>query len=298
MTELEKFYKLDQERLKKYNNKRYIYKNSLNILYQAFESEAWFEFLNNKDIIACKNSFASCGKIDIEQCSLNRDLFGYKITSPINVLLSDNEDLIKSFSNIDYLVIKGSNRKSIAYSEYVKKGSDHLFIDTIIKTMNKELSGLSENLNIWEKKFLKLKKNELLKTDFEFFKGIIDMDKDLIFKTINILSTKYHRKRNKYLSFYQDFVSQPAMGYAKIAWLYGIELEFENELIHNELLPVKPNKNYTIKISEFKNKMTFESYDKNFNGTKLKEEEFNERYPKENNWLQQCVKKIANFKLK
>ena len=35
------------------------------------------------------------------------------------------------------------------------------------------------------------------------------------------------------------------MGYAKIAWVNGFELEFDSPLIHNELLPFKPNNNYS-----------------------------------------------------
>lgn len=258
------------------------------MIWQSFESEAWYEYLIENNIEKSKEAFSNCGKIDLEQCSYNKDIFNYKRNSPLYAVLSDNLDVISSFNEIDYN-IKNGTKKIKTYKELVKLGKSHIYIDTIIKSMNKDYKGLKENLKIMDNVFLKMKKNALLKIDYDFFKGILDKNKDLIFESINTLANKEHKKRNRDSAFYKDLVSQPAMGYAKIAWVNGYELEFDSTLIHNELLPFKPNKNYTNQVLTLKDNMTLESIKPDFNGIKLSEEEFKERYPKKKNWLQQWL---------
>lgn len=55
---------------------------------------------------------------------------------------------------------------------------------------------------------------------------------------------KDHKKRNKYMGISQQFISIPALGYAKLAWLKGIEVEIDHPLIPKELLPYKPLEHY------------------------------------------------------
>ncbi len=119
-----------------------------------------------------------------------------------------------------------------------------------------DLDGLSLNLKIMETVFLKMKKNAVFKTDYDFFSGILEHNKDKVFGAINILSTKEHKTRNKNSFYMKDIVSQPASGYAKIAWINGLEIEFDNDLIPNQLLPMSPLSNYPNKIKEYKDLMT------------------------------------------
>ena len=258
------------------------------MIWQSFESEAWYEYLIENNIEKSKEAFSNCAKIDLEQCSFDNDIFSYKRNSPLYAILSDNLEVIKSFSDIDY-TLKSGPKKNKTYKELIKLGKSHIYIDTIIKSMNKDHQGLNDNLVIMDNVFLKMKKNAPLKIDYDFFKAILDKNKDLIFESINTLVTKEHKKRNRDSAFYKDLISQPAMGYAKIAWINGYELEFDSTLIHNELLPFKPNKNYSDQVLKLKENMTLESLKPDFNGIKLSEEEFKERYPKKKNWLQQWL---------
>ncbi|WP_152286666.1 hypothetical protein [Flavicella marina] len=288
MQELIESYKRGQERLKKYNSKEFIYKNGLNMIWQSFESEAWYESLIENNIEKSKEAFSNCAKIDLEECSFNKDIFNYKRNSPLYAILSDNLEVVNSFNKIDYTITSGP-KKYKTYKELVKIGKSHIYIDTIIKSMNKDYQALDENLKIMDNIFLKMKKNVALKIDYNFFKGILEKNKDLVFESINALATKEHKKRNRDSAFYKDLISQPAMGYAKIAWINGYQLEFDSTLIHNELLPFKPNKNYTDRVLILKENMTLESTNPDFNGIKLSEEEFKTRYPKKKNWLQQWI---------
>lgn len=49
-----------------------------------------------------------------------------------------------------------------------------------------------------------------------------------------------HKLRNKHNLLLNEFISHPALGYAKLAWLKGIEVEVESSLVPKELLPVQP----------------------------------------------------------
>ena len=53
-----------------------------------------------------------------------------------------------------------------------------------------------------------------------------------------------HNIRNKHNILLNEFISHPALGYAKLAWLKGIEVEIDNPLVPKELLPFKPLENY------------------------------------------------------
>ncbi len=280
MEELIASYNRGQKRLERYNSKQFVFKNGLNLIRQSFESEAWFEYLVNNSVENCKEAFSNCAKIDLERCAFNHDILSYSRNSPIYAVLSDNLEIIKSFSEINY-TIQGGPKKNKTYRELVKIGKSHVYIDSIIKSMNKDFDGLQENLEIMDRVLLKLKKNALLKIDYDFFNGILSKNKDLIFKSINVLASKEHNKRNRDSAFYKDLVSQPAMGYAKIAWINGHQLEFNSPLIHNDLLPIKPNKNYSDKVLKLKENMTLEIQDPNYNGIKINDELYDELYSKE-----------------
>ena len=59
-----------------------------------------------------------------------------------------------------------------------------------------------------------------------------------------LLTPKMHNIRNKHNILLNEFISHPALGYAKLAWLKGIEVEIDNPLVPKELLPFKPLENY------------------------------------------------------
>lgn len=280
MEELIESYLRDQKRLKRYESKEFVFRNGLTVIWQAFESEAWYEYLVKNNIEESKEAFSNCAKITLEKVLFNQNVFGNNRDVPIYAILSDNIEVINSFANVDYNV-RISPKQIKSHKELVQLGKTNVYIDSIIKSMNKDFDGLRENLKIMDSTFLKLKKNELIKIDYDFFNGIINKNKDVIFESINTLATKHHKKRNLKSSLYRNLVSQPAMGYAKIAWVNGYELEFDSPLIHNELLPCKPNKNYTDKVLKLKGAMTLEPIESNYHGIKLNEELMNKMYPKE-----------------
>jgi hypothetical protein len=69
-------------------------------------------------------------------------------------------------------------------------------------------------------------------------------DKNKIENAITLLAGKYHKKRNREYSLSNEIISIPALTYAKLAWLKGIEVEIDSPLVPKELLPFKPNNEY------------------------------------------------------
>lgn len=271
-----------QIKIKEFESKWFIYKNSKDSIWETFHLIGWNESLINENYSNAKQAFSDCAKADIYYFDLFRnnvgtDLFSFGRTHALVTALSDNQEAIKDYSKIDY-EIPFRGKKKMKFSELASKGEGHIYCDIIIKAMNKDLDGVSKDIEIIKNKCLPKKKNQWMELDLQFFQSIINKDKDSAFKIINILATKEHKKRNKDSWIYKDLISQPALGFAKILWINGIELEFNNKFLINELLPIKPNGNYKDNIELLINKMTLQSESETHNGRKLSLEEYNRRY--------------------
>ena len=154
MQELIDSYKRGQVNLEKFASEDFILKNCLFTIWESFESSAWYELIINKDIEKAKQSFNDCGFADLEECNFSKDIFGYKRNSPIYAALSDNTYLIKQFANADY-ILQSCPKKGKSFKEIAKTGENHIYIDTIIKSMNKA-SGINWNggtLEYWKNGF-------------------------------------------------------------------------------------------------------------------------------------------------
>lgn len=216
--------------------------------FYAYECRAWYSFFKLNDLEQARQDFNSCTIINLKQMNSGVDLFSYNRNSPLYAAFSDNKETISAFSNVEYLIRSGPN-KNKTNKQVAKKGKSHIYIDTIVKAMVGDEKGLSENLDIMESVFLRLKKNQPLLPDYDFFRGILTKNKDKIYESIVYLSTKAHKKRNRHSYYLKDVVSQPGAGFAKIAWMNEIELEFDNELIPNSLLPIAPLSVYENSVS-------------------------------------------------
>ncbi len=268
-------------RLGEFSDKRYIFKNCKQTIWEAYQIDGWYEFLVNHNIEKAKQSFYNGAKSDIYYYKLFTanvaDLFSYGRTHVLEASLSDEKSVIYEYSQIDYQ-LKKSGKKLFWYHDMVQQGENHIYCDMINKAMNRNISGLSELIEIARTKTVVKKTNEWIGLDLIFFQGLVDNDKDKIYNVINALCTSEHKKRNKHSWIYQDLVSQPAQGYAKIAWLNGLQVEIDSPLLHKELLPLQPNQTYNDDAGELIIKMTLQSGIENYNGLKLSENEYQKIY--------------------
>jgi len=143
-------------------------------------------------------------------------------------LLSDNQEVIEKLAH--------SRDKFYEYN-LTKDGS----LDTCIQAvLLDDYDLLKRQLETNKKKF-----GKWFEPDLMFFEGLLKKDKKQMETAVNLLATKHHKRRNREDIFALELISVMAVGYAKLAYIKGFELELDdNPLIFKELLPVKPNKDY------------------------------------------------------
>jgi len=174
----------------------------------------------------------------------NITLFDYKISSVLQPLLSNNDSLINEFSKLSYK----SHGQRHAMEHYVNQGDSPIWVNTIQHLMIGDFEKVKRNITIIENITLpKLPKDQQeLIIDYTFFKALIEKDKNKCEEQINLLiSDNIHKRRNQnhILNLY---LSQPALGYAKLAWKLGVKVEFDSPFLPRELICSEPLDKYEI----------------------------------------------------
>lgn len=261
------------ERFNRIQNKEFYFKNCRLSIWEYYQAKGWYELLVNNDLSESKQAFYDASKTDIyyyETYNTNvTDLFSYGRSHVLETALSDSQELMQEYFKINYQLNK-HGRKLVWYSDMINDGEVHIYCALINSAMNQDMSELKRLTDIVKSKCLKLKKNQWMNLDLNFFEGIIEKDTQKIEETISLLCTKEHKKRNKHSFFYQDIVSHPAQGYLKISWINELQINIDNQYIHKELLPIKPNLNYKDNVKELMSKMILDEPPENHNGQKRK----------------------------
>lgn len=204
------------------------------------------DFCVDHNATASKRHFYVCGLLDEFQISLtNYRFFDYGLHHISYAVLSDNEPLIERYANLRYQ--RGANAE-LSMDEMVAIGELPIWCNTVQFFMANDNEGVERNLNIIETKTLKNlpKKEEGLKDDYEFYKALKLGDKAKMEEVLEkLVSPKIHKKRNDN-PILNQYISLPALGYAKLAWRKGIEVEVNSVLVPKELLHIKPLDNYEI----------------------------------------------------
>lgn len=205
------------------------------------------EYFNfEKNIIKSKTHFNICGLLDEFQVPLtNYRVFDYGLHHISYTILSDNEELVQRYSKLRYQ--RGKNAE-LSMDEMVAIGELPIWCNTVQFFMANDTTGVERNLNIIETKTLKKlpKKEEGLKDDYEFYKALLAENKAKMEEVLEkLVSPKIHKKRNDN-PILNQYISLPALGYAKLAWRKGIEVEVKSALVPKELLPIQPLDNYEI----------------------------------------------------
>lgn len=252
-------YNEDEEQQKKWLDPKYSFKDRAYPLFFVYENKAWVEYLINSNISKTKQNFNNCALIDCERIErFNVRLFDYGRTHVLYCALSDNRELINRYSQLNYEIKYISRGKEYitSYRDFVEQGEDCIYCDLMIKAMNRDMDGLAHNLRIVEDITLKKKSRQWMQPDYEFFKAILNKDKDKAFKFVEFISSiKQHNSRNREDILKKHFVSQPGMGFAKIAWINELEIEPTSDKIFKDLLPIKPLKIYENPIEEIIQKL-------------------------------------------
>lgn len=210
------------------------------------------DFFVNNNILQAKNHFNICGLIDEYSVNIyNSTFLDYGIHHICFAILSDNEKMIQRYAKLQYKAYG----KRLSMDEYVLKGEGAILCNTIQFFMENNNEGIERNLNIYELKKTKiLRSSKTGELDYEFFKALHTENKAKIEEILeNFLTPRIHKYRTNDIIL-DKFISLPALGYAKLAWRKGIEVNIDSPLIPKELLPVQPLEYYEIPYEFLKEK--------------------------------------------
>lgn len=194
------------------------------------EIKIWYYLFVEKDIQKAKQYFYLYGKVYEYMCNTRKvDISPGMAQDATYTLLSDSKELIQSFTTWRYN----------DYDKFIKKGESKHIIQLIAAKEDEKAFELIEVF------FAKHKKYPFKEIDGNILKAILKKDKSKIEELLNILLLpKNHKRRNNIYPLRRDILSFPALGFAKLAWLRGIEVEINHPLVPKELLPIKPNEKY------------------------------------------------------
>lgn len=203
-------------------------KNVLLNTWPLFQALAIKAFFIDHDLALAKKYFSKCGFVD--ELLINRydeKIPAYGLNHFGYVLLSDNIELINRFADI----------RDTAFWEMVEEGTSAPFhaIQCLIK----------EDTAAFEKAMIYVRSRSVpkfgMEPDAAFYEALAERNKSRIETVLTeLLSDKMHAIRNKEHTTINSFISHPAIGYAKLAWLKGLEVEIKSHLVPQDLLFIKP----------------------------------------------------------
>ncbi len=228
------------------NNRVLLSLASINIL--KFENF----FLNEKDLKLSKQFLYTSGKCDEFRFK------NFKKSNPIiqrafYLLLSDSDELIDSFKNWKF-----NN-----HDYWTEQGAPVIIIQEILKGNNEKALELLNTFDNVHKNY------PLKEKDSAILKAIVNKDVKEIEELLEFfLLPKNHKIVNDALMLSTQLFSLHATGFAKLAWLKGIKVNVEHDLLPMELLLIRPNKSYLLEYdflkTEFKKSTNVKS--KNIQG--------------------------------
>lgn len=218
-----------------------LFRNGAFVLWGVHERMALkFAFIDC-DISKAKQQFYSCAKLDEFLIrKYDEKILDYGINHLTYALLSDSNDLIHRYSGLAHSKYQTMVERGISTPLYI--------LQCLIK----------DDWAEFEKAMIIMKSKTALRYEMEldtlFFEALAEKNKSKMESILTeFVSPKLHKSRNRYHELLKEFISHPALGYAKLAWIKGIEVEINSELVPRDLLPIKPLDNYINEYDFLKN---------------------------------------------
>ena len=185
-----------------------------------------------------KQYFNTCGLLDESLITKYQDrLLDSGIHHISLAILSDNLSLINRYAYLTHPW----------YTHTIKSGS---LVHAMQSIIQEDWQSLKEDIITYER-ITSTQKGKINIPDLIYFKGMLNRDENVIREALYLL-LKDHKKRNKHMGIAQDYISIPALGYAKLAWLKGIEVDIDHPLLPKALLPYQPLNKYEDKYDFLK----------------------------------------------
>jgi hypothetical protein len=238
-----------------YNNEKQLERTIIGLLNKDNEADV-IDFLWSKNMVfgvyeisknnieAAKQYFYTCGRLDeVRVSKYNSRIFDYGLKNVSLMLLSDSSDLIERYSNLRY---KGDGKNYPDMDTLVAQGEISIWCHSIFMVVKEEWDLLKRNLDLIENKTLRSTSSsaQLMRLDYEFLKAIYERNKEKMEIVLSELTSPDIHKRRNEDPLLRKYISIPAIGYAKLAYLKGFEINVISPLVPKELLVVKPLPNY------------------------------------------------------
>jgi hypothetical protein len=214
-----------------------------------FRCYAYRAYFIENNLEKCKDYLWLSGKCQIVKSQILKIkgeggwLFEVARTKLSEVALSDNIDLINEYACYDYekkFINANKHVRLTSFSKDVINGELDVYPDAMLSLMIKDMERLDRDLKIIKDVTLKKKMNSWMELDYELFKSILQSNEK---KATEILTTfvsnKMHKSRNIHEN-YREILSFPALGYAKLCWINGLEVKVNSPFLPIDLLNVQP----------------------------------------------------------
>jgi hypothetical protein len=197
--------------------------------YRSFGLKSFFV---DKDINKTKQYFSYCGELDILVTNkYDEKILDHGIDHLTYAILSDNRDLIMRYADLTHSLYEQSIHGGNSAPMYI--------LQCLIKD---DWDGFNRTMPIMKNKTVPKLNMEL---DYNYYEALAEKNKSKIESILaEFVMPKQHKKRNQH-ALVNELVSHPALGYAKLAWMKGIEVEVNSLLVPKELLPIAPLPAYT-----------------------------------------------------
>lgn len=203
-------------------------------LWGRWEREALYYLIILKDLSHAKQCFYTCGRID-EYLIRRYDArtLHYGVDHVSYAVLSDCEPLIQRYSRL---------RDSL-HEEMKPQGG--VYCLAMQHLMVEDWKGLEEDIPIFRK--LAQKKDKwsfFTKLHLQYHEAMLEKRLDKVEAILREFEKPENLKKRSLGGLIPEFISHPTLGYAKLAWRCGLEVEVGSPLVPQALLPVQPLAQY------------------------------------------------------
>jgi Immunity protein 49 len=213
--------------------------SGVSVLWYDYEKFALHSLFTGNNVLLAKQHFYTCGMLDVVGISqYNSAILEYGLNHLSYALLSDCVPLIQRYANVAHSNYEKTIQNGNATASYV--------LQCLIKD---DWAGYERGMALMRTRALKKYPN--MHSDISFYESIAEKNKAKAEAVLaEFVSPKVHKQRNKHHILLGEFISHPALGYAKLAWLKGMQVVVNSPLVPAALLPVAP-------LAEYKNEYAF-----------------------------------------
>ncbi|CAG67842.1 immunity 49 family protein [Acinetobacter baylyi] len=199
--------------------------------------------VNIKKVNELKQWFYVSSLLRAESCKYDG---GWNMWTPhafIFPLLTDNVDLIKTYSSLTTVNDNDHHKSLVEAINYPREGRFNVL--RLQAVLRHDWNNVNQMKEIFQEKVKNPKNFEIWEMDF--YEALQNKDANSAQQIIyEYLHPKIHQYLNQHLveEFSGDIWSHHPVMFTKLAWMNGLEIEIDNPLVPMELMPIRPLDHY------------------------------------------------------